>query len=369
MTAELSIVVPTFNERHNVSQLYAALARALEGIDWEVIFVDDDSPDGTSDLIRRIAHEDPRVRCIQRINRRGLSSACVEGMMATAAPYIAVMDADLQHDDRMLPAMLNVLRNSDNEIVIGSRYIEGGGLGDWARSRVRISALATAISRRLTRTPLSDPMSGFFMLRRSLLERSVRRMSQTGFKVLFDLFLSADGPVRFAELPYRMQPRARGESKLEFQVVWEFFVLLAEKLIGRVIPIRFVMFVMIGALGAVLHLTVLGLLFRLLSTSFVIGQAAATLLAMTLNFTLNNLFTYRDRRLRGLGLAWGLFSFYLICSVGAFVNIVVATFLYERGIPWWFSGLLGAIIGAVWNFAVSATFTWHRRPAGSGRRA
>jgi len=368
VTAELSIVVPTFNEQRNVRQLHAALGRALEGVDWEVIFVDDDSPDGTADLIRRIAHEDSRVRCIQRIRRRGLSSACVEGMMATAAPYIAVMDADLQHDDRMLPAMLTLLKSSDNEIVIGSRYIEGGGVGDWAPSRIRISGLATAIGRRLTRTPLSDPMSGFFMLRRSLLERAVRRMSQTGFKVLFDLFLSADGPVRFAELPYEMQPRARGESKLDFQVAWEFFVLLAEKLIGHLVPIRFVMFVMIGTLGAVLHLAVLGLLFKLLSTSFVVGQAAATLLAMTLNFYLNNLFTYRDRRLRGRGLAWGLIGFCLICSVGAFVNIVVAGFLYEQGIPWWFAGLLGATIGAVWNFAVSATFTWHGRPAGGGRQ-
>ncbi len=368
MTAELCIIVPTFNEKDNVGQLCAALVSVLEGVDWEVIFVDDDSPDSTSDIIRRIALEDSRVRCVQRINRRGLSSACVEGMMATAAPYIAVMDADLQHDDRVLPVMLDLLKNSDKEIVIASRYIEGGGTGDWARSRVRISGLATAISQRLTRAPLSDPMSGFFMLRRSLLERSVRRMSQTGFKVLLDLFLSADGRVRFAELPYEMRPRARGESKLDFQVVWEFFVLLAEKLIGRFVPIRFIMFVMIGTLGAVAHLTVLSLLFRLLSTSFVVGQAAATLLAMTLNFYLNNLFTYRDRRLRGLGLAWGLISFFLICSVGAFVNIVVATFLYERGIQWWFAGLLGAAIGAVWNFAVSATLTWQRPSAGAARR-
>ncbi len=198
------------------------------------------------------------------------------------------------------------------------------------------------------------------------MDRTVRQLSQTGFKILLDLFLSANDSVRFAELPYAMRPRARGESKLDFQVAWEFLVLLADKLIGRVIPVRFVMFLTIGALGAFLHLAVLSVVLKLLLYSFAVGQSAATLLAMTSNFFLNNLFTYRDVRLRGWRMVRGLTSFYLICSAGAFVNVVVATFLYDGGIPWWASGLLGAVVGAVWNFAVTLTFTWRRPSAGTG---
>jgi dolichol-phosphate mannosyltransferase len=361
---ELTVVIPTYNERDNIRSVIDTLERHLAGIAWEAIFVDDDSPDGTAQEVRRRAHGLPNVRCLQRIGRRGLSTACIEGMLASSSPYLAVIDADLQHDIGVLPLMLHHLKRDRREIVVGSRYVSGGGTGNWQSSRVRLSGLATNLTRRFLRAELSDPMSGFFVLRRSLLDRTVHRLSGKGFKILLDLFMSAGGGVDFAEMPYQMRARERGASKLDLHVTWEFLALLADKLVGHLVPVRFILFVLVGLGGATMHLAVLWALLKVLAQPFVVGQAVATLVAMTVNFFLNNAFTYRDRRLRGWGVMWGLASFYVACGLGAGINVVLADFLFARSIPWWLAGLLGALAGAVWNFAITSSFTWRRRPRG-----
>lgn len=366
---ELSVVIPTFNERENIRPLIEVLAVNLSGIAWEAIFVDDDSPDGTAAHVRDLMAEFPNIRCIHRIGRRGLSSACVEGMQASAAPFIAVVDGDLQHDLSVLPLMLHTLKRDQLEIVVGSRYVDGGGTGDWAHSRVRISSLATRMGSRLLRTSLKDPMSGYFVLSRDLLDRTVRRLTGRGFKILLDIFLSSDQTVRFAEIPYTMRSRVRGASKLDTLVAWEFIMLLLDKMIGRFIPIRFVMFVTVGFIGAAGHIAVLGLMTRLLDYSFLAGQSVATVVAMTINFFLNNLLTQRDRKIQGWRLVPGLLSFYLVCSIGGAISVVLAGFLFGHGIPWWMSGLLGAVVGAVWNFAITSSFTWQRGASPSERRS
>lgn len=357
---ELSVIVPTYNERENVRPLIDILSANLAGVAWEVIFVDDDSPDGTAACVRMLMAEFPNIRCIHRIGRRGLSSACVEGMLASAAPYLAVVDGDLQHDLDVLPLMFQTLKRDRLDIVVGSRYVAGGGTGDWAESRLRISTLATRMGNKLLRTALKDPMSGYFVLSRDLLDRTVRRLTGRGFKILLDIFLSSDRPVRFTEIPYTMRSRVRGDSKLDALVVWEFVMLLLDKLVGRFIPIRFIMFVTVGCIGAAGHLAVLGVMTRLLDYPFLLGQASATVVAMTINFFLNNLLTQRDRQLQGWRMVSGLASFYLACSIGGAVSVVLANFLFGQGIPWWLSGLLGAVVGAVWNFAITSSFTWQR---------
>jgi len=358
---ELSVVVPTYNERDNIKAVIETLQRHLDGIAWEIIFVDDDSPDGTAQEIRRLSQDLPNVRCLQRIGRRGLSTACIEGMLASSAPFLAVIDADLQHDIGILSLMLHAIKRAQYEIVVGSRYISGGGTGNWQKSRARLSGLATRVTRLCLRAELSDPMSGFFVLRRSLLDRTVRRLSGKGFKILLDLFMSSDGPVRFAELPYEMRKRERGASKLDLHVTWEFLALLADKLIGHLVPVRFILFVGVGMGGALMHLAVLGSLLKIAGQSFAFAQTVATMVAMTLNFFLNNTFTYRDRQLRGWSVLWGMFSFYIACGLGAGINVVLADFLFDRAIPWWLAGLLGALAGSVWNFAITSSFTWKRR--------
>jgi len=360
-TAELVVVLPTFNERDNVAEMARRLDQVLAGIRWEAIFVDDDSTDGTREVLAGLAATDSRIRFIHRIGRRGLASACIEGMLASAAPLIAVMDADLQHDEALLPRMVETLRGGDTDIVVGSRYVDGGGLGDWDAKRVAISKFATVLGRTVLRAEVTDPMSGFFMLTRDLLNRSVRGLSGKGFKILVDILASAKGAVRVSELPFVFRTRVAGDSKLDAMIVYEFALLLYEKLFGHVVPSRFLMFVTVGLIGAVLHLAVLGGALKVLALGFGTGQALATLAAMALNFVLNNLFTHRDRRLKGAKLIRGLLAFMTVCSVGAVASVGIGDFLFGHSVPWWAAGLLGGTVGAVWNYSVSSIFVWGRR--------
>jgi dolichol-phosphate mannosyltransferase len=357
---ELSVVVPTFNERENIAELIRRLEVCLGDRSWEVVFVDDDSPDGTADLVREHAAADSRVRCLQRIGRRGLSSACVEGMLASTAPYLAVIDADLQHDERLLPQMLDALRQGDTDIVVGSRYAAGGDIGDWDARRVRMSRFAVRLSRLVVPCELTDPMSGFFMMRRSVLDGSVRRLSAIGFKILTDIFATHREPLRFQELGYRFRARRAGVSKLDSVTAWDYAMLLLDKMIGHVIPVRFLAFSIVGAVGIAVHFAVLTLLFQGLQRSFVEGQAVATLTAMTFNYAVNNVLTYRDMRLRGTRWLRGWASFVLACSLGGFANLGVASTVYGLGRGWFPAAVAGILVGAVWNYAVTMMLTWGR---------
>ncbi len=359
--AELAVIIPTLNEYGNVAPMIERLERVLEGIAWEAIFVDDDSTDRTRDAIHAIARRDSRIRSLHRIGRRGLASACIEGALASSAPYIAVIDADMQHDESLLPEMLRILKSEPLDIVIGSRYAEGGGMGELSAGRIRISGLATRLGRRILRAEIADPMSGFFMVRRDAFDQAVRKLSGIGFKILMDLFASSPQPLRFKELAYEFRSRSYGSSKLDTLVVWEYVMLVGDKLVGHIIPVRFLSFALVGGIGLVVHLAVLGASLRLLGFSFEISQAAATLIAMICNFSLNNVLTYRDLRLRGWDFLRGLISFFLVCAAGAVANVGVATVLFaELAPPWWAAGAAGAVVGAVWNYAVSGVFTWRR---------
>ena len=359
---QLAVVIPTFNEKANVATLIAKLDQALAGRNWEAIFVDDDSPDGTADAARAIARLDKRVRVIQRIGRRGLSSACIEGMCATAAPVVAVIDGDLQHDETLLPAMLDLLKTDETDVVIGSRFVSGGGTGEWDSDRVAKSALATRMSRRVLKCDLNDPMSGFFMIRTDIVRRLAPSLSAIGFKILLDLLTASPTPLRFVEVPYTFRCRTEGESKLDHVVAMEYLIAIYDRMFGRVVPVRFAMFSAIGVLGVGIHMAVLTALFVGFGTHFLVGEIVATLAALTFNFFLNNALTYRDRRLKGWRqLVDGWVSFAVICSVGAVANVGIAAFLYEmRDGAWAASALIGVLVGAVWNYALSSKFTWGR---------
>ena len=359
--ALLCVVVPTLNEAENVEMLVARLENALAEIDWEVIFVDDDSSDGTADLVRRISTQKPYVRVIQRLGRRGLSSACIEGMMASAAPYLAVMDGDLQHDERILMQMLQKLRDENLDLVVGSRNVDGGSMGALVGSRRLLSDFGRFLSRLVCRCEIQDPMSGFFALDRRFLDICARRMSVTGFKILVDLISSSPRPVRLGEVAFRFGRRERGDSKLESTVLAEYLFLVADKLVGEFIPLRFVLFVCAGLGGLLLHVGILGALYLGRGEGFVVAQAIATLAAMTLNFLLNNWLTFRDRRIRGWKTITGLLSFYAACSIGALTNLALAQFLFARDVPWYLAGALGVSVGSVWNFSVTSVFIWRRR--------
>lgn len=361
LPADLSIISPTFNEVANVEKVVAAVDAALPDVKWEIIFVDDNSPDGTSDKVREIARQDPRVRIIQRYGRRGLSSACVEGIMASAAPYVAIMDSDLQHDESVLGRMFQRIAQDDVDVVIGSRYTEGGSVGEWSKHRVWASKFATKLADRLTRTNMTDPMSGFFMMRQDVFRASLANLSSVGFKILLDIAASAPKPLRVAEIPYTFRTRQHGESKLDSLVLWEYLQLLLDKMFGHIIPVRFLSFAMVGGFGVVVHFAVLTLLFAGLGLHFGMSQGVATFVATSNNFFLNNMLTYRDQRLKGRRLFIGWVTFNLVCATGALANVGVARWLFQHHNYWAISALAGIAVTTVWNYAMSSIFTWKKR--------
>lgn len=355
---ELVVVIPTFCERENVNVLVRRLRNVLTGIRWEAIFVDDDSPDGTAEAVRDIGRKDARVRCVHRLGRRGLSGACIEGMLASCAAHIAVMDADLQHDETLLPQMLQYLREGSAELVVASRYSGAGSIGKWDASRAAKSRRATSVSRLVYRHPVSDPMSGFFMLNRVLFEEAMRKLSTSGFKLLLDILATIKRSIAIKELSYTFRTRERGESKLDSVVAWDFIMLIMDKLIGRYVPMRFVAFSLVGGAGIAVHMAVIGLLLTFSPVSFPLGQTLAAVFTMMFNFAVNNVLTYRDQRRNGLAWLTGLASFMAACSLGGLANVTIATFAFSRHVPWVLAALAGIVVGAVWNYAMTSRFTW-----------
>lgn len=369
MSLQIAIVLPTYNERGNLRSMVARIDKALDGIAWEAIVVDDNSPDGTADEARALALEDGRVRVLQRIGRRGLASAAIEGMLSTAAPHVAVMDADHQHDPALLPAMLTSVAGGEADIAVASRFAEGASTAAWNQpGREKASGLANRLARKLTGVTLTDPMSGYFLLASATLREDAHRLSGVGFKILLDIMATVDRPLRVAEFPMQFGARAEGESKLDRTVAFEFLVGLYDKWLGRIIPTRFALFGTIGTMGVVVHMAVLTLFLAMAGqdvrfghwiTRFDIGQTVAAIVAMTFNFLLNNALTYSDKRLAGVSqMVRGWARFALTCSVGMLANVGVAAILVRSGFHDYPSAIVGIVVGSVWNFALSSRFVW-----------
>lgn len=358
---QLSVIVPTFNERGNVATLVQRLDAALVGISWEVIFVDDNSPDGTADAVRELARANSRVRCIRRIGRRGLSGACIEGMLASSAPCAAVIDGDLQHDETQLGKMLGLIESGAAELVIGSRYIEGGSADSFNQQRLGASKFATAVAQRVLKVEIADPMSGFFMIRRDRFEQLAPRLSTQGFKILLDVVATAGGDLRVVEVPYTFGSRLHGESKLDSMVALDFLGLVLAKLTNDTVSLRFLLFALVGSIGLFVHFAVLFVTLEVFDPPFAEAQAIAAFCAMTGNFLLNNFLTYRDQRLKGFGILRGLAIFYVVCSVGLLANVGVAWSVFDQEPIWWLAGASGALMGVVWNYAMSGLFVWRKR--------
>ena len=360
MPLTLTVVVPCYNERANVAPMVAALNAALSGIAWEVVFVDDDSPDGTSAAVREVACTDARVRCIRRVGRRGLSSAVIEGALSSSADYVAVIDGDMQHDETRLKLMLQAVQGGA-DMAVGSRHVEGGdSTGLSSPLRVKLSETGIRVAQMLTHTSIHDPMSGFFLLRRDLFEQLAGRLTGQGFKILLDLILASPRRLTIAEIPYKFRPRQAGESKLDVLVLAQFAGLLLDKVLGGTVPLRFISFALVGALGVLVNILVLQAA-RAAGLHFGAAQTLGTVVAMIANFQLNNQLTYRAQRLKGARAWRGLLLFLVVCSLGAYANIGIAKALYAENGHGLLAGAAGAAVGVVWNYAVSATLVWRVR--------
>ncbi|HUZ66022.1 MAG TPA: glycosyltransferase family 2 protein [Beijerinckiaceae bacterium] len=356
---QLTLVLPTYNERRNLAEVVKRVAAALEGLAWEVVIVDDDSPDGTAALAKEMAARDPRIRCLRRVHRRGLAGACIEGILSSSAPFVGVMDADLQHDETILPAMLSILTAGQADVVIGSRHAPGGSAkSGFSPARAGLSRLATILGQRAFRSEASDVMSGFFMMDRERFEKIAPALNSSGFKILADILASSPRDLRVAEVPYAFRARTAGDSKLDGKVLLDFLGLLLNKATGGLAPTRFVFFALVGGTGVVVHLIVLRLALETAGARFVVAETAATIVAMGSNFFVNNLVTYRDAKLKGLAILRGLLLFYAVCSFGALANIGLATWLFGILRVWWLAALAGVTMGSVWNYTLSSLFVW-----------
>ena len=360
---ELAIIVPTFNEAGNISEVIRRISLVLTEVAWEIIVVDDDSPDGTAELVKKLARKDTRIRCLRRVNQRGLAGACIAGMLSSSAPYLVVMDADLQHDESVLTKMLGILRAGQIDLVVGSRFVVAGCMGGGlSRFRAAISHWSTLAARSVLKTGVNDLMSGFFAIRRDRFDLVAPRLTTSGFKILVDIIASTPVPLRICEVGYTFAKRVSGDSKLDARVALDFIALLVNKLTCDLIPVRFVLFAAVGTIGAIIHLSILRLtMLTLPPIHFVGAQTVATFVAMTSNFFINNAITYRERKLRGIAIVPGLMLFYSVCALGAVANIGVASWIFDRTYVWWLAGLSGLIIGAVWNYTLSSLFVWLRK--------
>jgi dolichol-phosphate mannosyltransferase len=357
----VSVIIPTLNERDNVGEIVSRLGKTFAGQAWEVVFVDDDSSDGTLEVLHDLSRADSRVRYLHRIGRRGLASAVTEGILSTSSPFVAVMDCDLQHDVAVLPAMFRRLQQNDCDIVVASRFMSTGGVGDWSKNRLFLSNLAKKLAHLVLPSRITDPMSGFFIMRRDAFDLAARNLSNQGYKILLDILLSTKSGLRVEEVPYTFRTRVRGESKVEPIVVLEYFTLLIDKLVGHVIPPRFVVFSFVGGGGVLVHMTVLAALNRGAGLVFVTAEIYAAVAAMIFNFFVNNLLTYRDMRLGGFWpIVRGLLIFCALCSIGMVANVGIASALFRQDYSWWLAALAGVFVGAVWNYATTSIFTWRR---------
>jgi dolichol-phosphate mannosyltransferase len=360
---ELAIIIPTYNESSNLPVLVKRIGDLNLDTEYEIIVVDDNSPDKTWKTAVDLQKQYNNMKSIRRLGRSGLSSAVIEGILATNTKFFAVIDADLQHDETKIPDMLNAARNGAN-IVIGSRYIEGGGVGDWSQHRKKISRWATNLALKIFKHNISDPMSGFFLMERKYLDSVVESLDAKGFKILLDILSNyKPGEIIIKEIPYQFKDRMHGESKLTPIVALQFLEFIYSKILGRYIPLRFFKFISVGSLGAFVHFTMLYLCFKKFNISYELSLMIAIESAIIFNFFLNNIWTFRDSLLLGKkALLFGLLKFNLASLFGGMVSFVMSVFLMNTlNIHWATASITGAVAGALWNYQLNLLFTWKVR--------
>src|SRR5579863_2084943 len=253
----LSVIAPTYREAKNVPVLFEKLKAALKDVDFEFVVVDDDSPDATWEIAQELAKDDSRMRCLRRVNRYGLAGAVIEGWLASSAEYVAAIDGDLQHDERILPAMLQALQAGKGNLAIGTRIEDQTQPAGLSPVRAWLSETATKLFQWLAGASVTDPMSGFFMAERQVVSKHAPELSPDGFKILVDLLLTAREELKIVEVPYVFRPREEGESKLSALVGLEFLGLLAHHLAGGWVSTRFLLFAVGGGVGVIVHLAAL----------------------------------------------------------------------------------------------------------------
>lgn len=355
---DISIIIPTFNEAENIPILINRLQEVLLRMDYEVIVVDDNSPDGTAAVVKDLAKGAKNISCIERVGRKGLSSAVIEGIRSSKGEFLVIMDADLQHDERIIPEMFNVCSRDTLDLVVGSRYAAGGDVGQFGKFRSRISSMATALSSKVIGVKIKDPLSGFFIVRKSFVLPLLEKLSGKGFKILLDIVLTAEKAPKIEEVPFVFGVRNAGKSKLSPVVALEFLILLIEKKFLIPLPLDFVSYMLVGLFGVLVHLAVLSLSLWVFALEFGPAQFFATLSAIASNFFLNNRYTFFQKSIVGRKMIRALFHFYFLCLIGLMINLAISSNIYAYGWPWYLAGFVGTLISAFWNYMSSKLVVW-----------
>jgi len=358
--SSLSVILPCYNEISNIDYLINEFELAdNNSYISKIIFVDDDSPDGTAEYIKKISSKKFDILCLHRLHRQGLSSAVIEGTLLAATEYVAVMDSDGQHDPRDLIAMYEQMHAQNCQFIIGSRFLEQALIEDHAGMRAFISHTGNKIANKILKRKLTDPLTGFFIFDRSLFIDSIKNIRPSGFKILLDfLYQLKNKQVKLEEFPIKFRTRHLGESKLNSKALIEFIDQLVGFLTGNLLPEKMFIFLLVGGTGLAVNFLILYLLLFSADWEFQHALVAATIISMISNFAVNNEITFHKNKRRGLGWFKGLAVFMMICSLGAFANVGVAGYLFNEGRIWWVAALVGILIGTVFNFSLSKFYIW-----------
>ena len=361
--AGLSIVLPTFNECDSIASVIRSLLTLSEQGPLEILVVDDDSSDGTTETVRAMALQDPRIRIIHRLGRSGLASAIKEGLIDAIHPRAIVMDSDGQHEPASVLDALRMLEQQQLDLVAGSRFLDQSEIRGLSDRRTDGSSLANALARRSLPASyhhLTDYMSGFMALNLNRCLPLVRQVDVNGFKFLFELLAISRGQLKVGEIPLIFQPRRHGSSKLDSAILWDFLVSLLHTASLRLLPRRAISFGLVGASGVLVQLITTALLMNLPGLSFQQALPIAVITAASSNYLINNALTFRDRRQKGARLLRGLLKFLLVASLPALANVGLATSFYtlvnEHAI---WAQLAGILVVYVWNYAASSRFVWN----------
>jgi dolichol-phosphate mannosyltransferase len=354
----ISIVGPTYNESGNISLFVQDVDAALAGYNWEILFVDDNSSDGTAATVFELASIDDRVRLILRMSDRGLAKSCIQGMLSAKGELLCVMDVDGQHDPEVIVDMVARMEADGLDIISAARQLDDIGASD-ALSPVRnkISKLGNKLCEILLKRKLSDPLTGYFIIRRDAFLRVAPQLGDAGFKILLDILYS-DKSLKHAEIPFEFGSRRQGESKFDSFVAWTFLSFLLSKISGGLLPPKLVSFLLVGALGLPVHFATL-YVFLGLGLNFVWAQSMAAFAAATSNFFLNDLLTFHNQRLSGRKMFWGYLKFIAVSSVGIVANVSVASIANDRLIHVVFlATIAGIAMDTLWKFVMINRFIW-----------
>ena len=377
---DISVVIPTYNEAENLPMLVEKLSLVLKDFSYEIVVVDDNSPDKTWEVADNLSSQYP-VRMIRRFTEKGLSSAVMVGMASSHGKIFTVIDADLQHDERIIPKMYDALTKSGADIAIGSRAVLGGSYGDWSKRRRFMSMVATTMAKTLLRVKITDPMSGFFSITRECFNKTAEKINPRGFKILLE-FVGRNKDLKIKEIGYTFRNRVFGETKLSASEIRNYLIALYDIRFGKYIPPIFFLYSLVGVSGVFVNLSFfklgefLGFPRIYTGISEFIDPVYTAVpfgyqMAIFTNYYLNNTFTFYEKRKKGFrAFLAGFLMFQLVSLFGLFIQTGVFQLLHINGFLYgafaeeWralFNNACGIVVALVSNYYLNMNFTWGRR--------